>query len=289
MTDWPESGPDSPQRLSQISTVWTVLLQAQRGTEDAVSAGQLQCLERYGGAIHRYLLGALRDVHAADDLFQEFALRFVRGDFKRADPQCGRFRNFLKTSLYHLVVDYQRRQKKRRLSLQPGAVQPASDKSQALDSDREFLTVWRAKLMHCAWQALAAEERRSGNHLYTVLRYRTDHPEIRAPQMARELAPAQGKPVTSGWIRKRLFLAREKFTDLLLDEVVGSLDRPGHAEIEQALLDLGLLKYCRSALLRRRPCPLSKSRRSAYPFLRMREPRSRHSATFSHPTRSSSI
>jgi hypothetical protein len=47
----------------------------------------------YHRAVHRYLLGALRDEDAAEELFQEFALRFVRGDFRWADRGRGRFRD----------------------------------------------------------------------------------------------------------------------------------------------------------------------------------------------------
>jgi DNA-directed RNA polymerase specialized sigma24 family protein len=58
--------------------------------------------------VYRYLLKALRDPEAAAEQSQEFALRFVRSDFKEADPERGRFRDFLRTVLYHLVVNYYR-------------------------------------------------------------------------------------------------------------------------------------------------------------------------------------
>jgi RNA polymerase sigma-70 factor (ECF subfamily) len=88
--------------LSQIETHWTAVIRAHRaGADDGVMA-RAELLERYGGAVHRYLLASLRDVEAADDLAQEFALRFLRGDFKNADPGRGRFRDFLKRAVYHL-------------------------------------------------------------------------------------------------------------------------------------------------------------------------------------------
>jgi DNA-directed RNA polymerase specialized sigma24 family protein len=59
-----------------------------------------------------YAVAVLRDPDAADEVFQEFALKFVRGDFGQATPDRGRFRSFLKTTLYHLIVDYQRRRQK---------------------------------------------------------------------------------------------------------------------------------------------------------------------------------
>ena len=61
-----------------------------------------------------------------------------------------------------------------------------------------------------------------------------------------------GKPVTAGWVRKRLYLAREKLGELLLEEIRQSLDTPSEADMVQELIELNLLKYCRSALERRR-------------------------------------
>ena len=85
------------QRLSRINTLWTMVFQAHGADRDAVQQAQCVLLERYRGAIYRYLVGALRDADAAEELAQEFALRFVRGDFRRANPEKGRFRSYLKT------------------------------------------------------------------------------------------------------------------------------------------------------------------------------------------------
>src|SRR5262245_18940017 len=104
---------DPDQRLSQSTTLWTVVRCAHHGPAGEVPEAQARLMERYGGAVHRYLRGALRDPDAADELFQDFCLRFLRGDFRNAVPEKGRFRSLLKTALYHLIVDYQRRQRKR--------------------------------------------------------------------------------------------------------------------------------------------------------------------------------
>ena len=81
--------------LSQIETHWTAVFQAHQGRSAEAAEAQAELVLRYGGAVHRYLLASLRDVDAADELSQEFALRFLRGDFKNADPGKGRFRDFL--------------------------------------------------------------------------------------------------------------------------------------------------------------------------------------------------
>src|SRR5262249_8409202 len=75
---------DPNPHLSQIETHWSAVFLAHRGPRDAAAEAQRALMERYGGAVHRYLLASLRDPEAADDLAQEFALRFLRGDFRRA-------------------------------------------------------------------------------------------------------------------------------------------------------------------------------------------------------------
>ena len=52
--------------------------------------------------------------------------------------------------------------------------------------------------------------------------------------------------------RLTLHRAREQFSDLMLDDVVQSLDNPTREQLEQELIDLGLLEYCRPALERRK-------------------------------------
>src|SRR5262245_63341462 len=83
---------DTESRLSRIETTWTLVFQAHQGQEPDALARQ-RLLLRYRGAIYRYLLGALRDPDAAEELAQEFAVRFLQGGFRRADPQQGRFRD----------------------------------------------------------------------------------------------------------------------------------------------------------------------------------------------------
>src|SRR5947207_152703 len=96
----------SDEHLSRIATRWTMVFAAHRGP-DSVERGMLPTLLlRYSGAAYRYLLGAVRDPDRAEDLCQEFAVRFLRGDFHRAAPGRGRFRDYLKTALVNLVNDH---------------------------------------------------------------------------------------------------------------------------------------------------------------------------------------
>ena len=111
MKDQPMEAPGLDSRLSQISTQLSLLFRAHEGPGQEASAAQMELLQRYCGAIYRYLRSAVPQPEIAEDLCQEFALRFVRGDFRRADPDRGRFRDFVKTSLFNLITDYRRQQR----------------------------------------------------------------------------------------------------------------------------------------------------------------------------------
>jgi RNA polymerase sigma-70 factor (ECF subfamily) len=238
------------QHLSQIQTLWTLVRQAHAEAPDAVRAAQQQLLDRYGGAVRRYLLGALRDEDAGSEVFQEFAYRLLHGDLRGADPERGRFRQFVKGVLFHLVADYHKKRKRLPQPLHPDAPEPAAEASTA-EQDREFLTSWRDELLARGWTALEAFEKESGKPFYAVLRFRVDHAELSSAQLAEQLGAQMGKSLTAAGVRQTLHRAREKFADLVLDQVVQSLENPSAEHLEQELIDLGLLDYCRPALERR--------------------------------------
>lgn len=241
------------QRLSQIATVWTLVARAHEGSTEPESAAQAALLERYQTAVYRYLLAATRDLDTADELFQEFALRLVRGDFGRADPRRGRFRDYVKSALINLVINHQRKQKKQ-VALHPDQEVPDDRAPDAFNSDAEFLESWRKTLLDRAWSALATAQEPGGSPLHAVLRFRSEHSELSGAQLLESLntllQPAQ--PFTETGLRKILQRAREKFTDLLVEEVVQSLQTNSLDDVEQELIDLGFQAYCRRALERRR-------------------------------------
>lgn len=235
-------------RLSRIPTQWSMVQRAHGDQQTEVGDAQRKLLERYGGAVRRYALAALRNEEAADDVFQEFALRFVRGDFQKASPDKGRFRSFLKTTVYHLIVDHQRKKKRgaREAQLGDDAPEPVAPDEESLGD--LFNESWRDDLLARVWVGLQALEKESGKPYHTVLTCRVEHPEARSPELAELLSERLGKPMKAGAARVALHRAREAFADLLLDEVANSLDQPDRDRVEQELIDLNLLEYCRPAL-----------------------------------------
>jgi RNA polymerase sigma-70 factor (ECF subfamily) len=239
--------------LSRIQTAWTMVREA-HGDDAAVLAAQQALLDRYGGAVRRYALAALRNEDAADEVFQEFALRFIRGDFGNADPARGRFRAFVKTVVYRLIVDHQRRAKKlaREAPMHSNLAEPPLDSDSTGDEEAMFRTSWRDELLARCWQKLADDQQQSGKPYHTMLTYRVEHPELRSPELAAGLSEKLGKPINAGAVRVLLHRARDAFAEFLLDEVAQSLATGSLDEVEQELIDLELLEYCRPALEHRR-------------------------------------
>jgi RNA polymerase sigma-70 factor (ECF subfamily) len=237
------------QHISQIETIWPVVMQAHVGAPSEINAAQQVILQQYRLAVYRYLLACLGNSDSADEVWQEFSLRFVRGDFRNANPEKGRFRDLLKSALYHLIIDFHKRKQRDMPHLSPDGPEPSAQMESTYDSDRQFLKAWREEVLNRTWDLLADEERRSGRSLHTVLRFRADHPDMRSAQMAEELSPRLGKTVTADWIRKWLHEGREKFAELLLEEVARSLRDPSPDAVEEELIDLSLYEYCKPALL----------------------------------------
>jgi RNA polymerase sigma factor (sigma-70 family) len=243
---------NSDRRLSRISTLWSLVSLAQHEAGDETRAAQQKLLERYGPAIRRYLLGAVRDADAAEDLWQDFAYRFLHGDMRGIDPERGRFRDFVKGVLFHLVADYHKKRQRLPRQLPSEHPEPAVSCEPDAEQEQAFVASWRDELLARTWAALAAVDEAKGQSFHVVLRFRAEHPELHSDEIAEQLSRSLGKPLTASGVRKTLERARERFADLMLDEIAQGLSNPSVENLEEELIDLNLLEYCRPALERRR-------------------------------------
>ena len=232
-------------RISLIQTHWSEILDAHDGVENVMDAvdAQAKVLQRYGGCIYRYIYGATRDYNVADDLAQEFAYRFVRGDFRNADPAKGRFRDYLKTALRNLINDYFRKQKKDGVSLEQNQFLVANLHATLAD---EFVEGWRGELLSRVWSALKDFEDLKSNYYYTVLRFRADHPKLGSVEIAQSISQQINLPVSADWIRQKLHRARGKFAEFLRDEVRSTLPGSTDVDVDNELAELHLLQYLES-------------------------------------------
>ena len=162
---------DAQSRIQRISTQWTEVFDAHQGSANAQVAARISLLHRYRGAVYRYLLAVVRDVELAEEFCQEFAVKFLNGDFHRADPKRGRFRDYLKTALINHVRASQRGLAARPQELRNDiAAEPEGESGDSSD----FHWHWRRELLEQTWQALAVRK----PVYYALLLMRSDEPHL---------------------------------------------------------------------------------------------------------------
>jgi len=230
-------------KLNEIATVWSEIFAAHADDTQQSLRGQAAVLERYMGAVLGYFNDAVRDQHLAEDLAQDFAWRFLKGDFRSADPACGKFRSFLKTVLRNQVIDHFRRKKLVPVELEENLI-PDFRPAEAEVLDNLFRENWRREILHQTWLNLNEAGTGSGKRFYEILKTRTEFPDHTSTQLAEVLSERLGEPVSADWVRQNLKRARERFTSLLRSEIALTLEGGDVTQVEQELIELDLKKYC---------------------------------------------
>ncbi len=232
------------ERLSQIDTWSTMLLQANAEATQQREQARAWLVERYEKVVRRYLIKPV-GAEGAAELVQEFAGRMLEGRYRNVDKSIGRFRDYLKTCLFSLVADYRKKQAQTKAEQLPDQWEPADHRTNE-DADEEWRLTWRQDLIDRTLESLKRLDRRQDQFLYPVLRLRMDQPDLTSEQAAAVLSERIGKPVSDGWLRKKLMQARQRFADLLMEEVARSVNPPTLERVTDELTDLNLLHYCGS-------------------------------------------
>lgn len=232
----------SSEHLSQINTNWTQLGLVRDATVDSsiVEEARRQLLHRYAASVYQYLLASVRNESVADDLAQEFALRFLDGRYESADRDRGRFRDFLKRCLSNLATDHFRRQTSEQKQL--NRLQSAATN---VSAEQNFDSHWQQDMLAQTWLAFGQDQTENSTS-YLVLRYRAENPEHSASEIASALEQKipEPRPLTDAWVRQTLHRARRSFSQLLRKEVAATLIDPTPDTVNEELAALGLLKYC---------------------------------------------
>lgn len=229
-------------RLSQISTLWSVVRNANDSQSDNAREAQQQLWNQYSRAARRYLGSALQDDEAVEEVMQDLALKIVRREFKNATPAKGSFRSFMKTVLFRMVADYRRRQARDR-------EYTASDENEALNpAQEEFATSWREEALDLAWAKLEELEEESGRPWYAVLRAKIDHPELNSAQLAESVSRKTNQSISEANYRVLLHRSREKFAEILVEQVAQTLAVADEMHLQEELAELQLLEFCQSAI-----------------------------------------
>jgi RNA polymerase sigma-70 factor (ECF subfamily) len=174
----------------------------------------------------------------AEDLTQHFFAWLLERDWlERADPQRGRFRSFLLTSLSHFLAnewDRARTQKRgggRIVSLQRDEAETrcAREPVEHLTPEQSFEWRWALTLLDQVMKQLAAEFTRDGK----AVLFEAIKPCLlgeRAAQPYAALAPKLG--MTEGSVKVAVHRLRQRYRQLLRDEIANTVAQPGDVEEE---------------------------------------------------------
>ncbi len=203
-----------------------------------------QLVLRYRRAIRSYLGALLRNDEDADDVAQKFLEKMLKGAFDNVRPERGRFRDYLKKSVRNEALAFLKK-KGREV---PIGLEPAADTLGPSVDDR-WNEDWRKTVLDGAWKALDAyQNQRPDNHFTSLLRMISEQPEADSETLADRLAEVSGQRLQASAVRKQISRARRKFAQLVVEEVKLTLQGPTPDEVEEELVEVGLMPYLRDYL-----------------------------------------
>jgi RNA polymerase sigma factor (sigma-70 family) len=222
----------SGEHLTDLATSWTTIRNAH--TPGPVGQAAMHALiSRYHDAIERYLKLKLRDTNLADEVFQEFWTKLLTHKLAGADCNKGRFRDYLRTVLHRLIIDHFRGRKL--LALPPGDI---LDPNQP---DADYDQVWREAVLKRALTRLETYELKTPKNRYaTVLSLRSNNPHKSIDEIAAILSEQIGTKITPESFRKTLQRARNKYFELLIQELRETIHPATDDDIEDEIQALGL-------------------------------------------------
>ena len=229
-------------RAAFVTTHWSVVLTA--GQHDATRA--LNALEQlcqmYWLPLYAYVRRRGYSPEDAKDLTQEFFARLLERDWvARADQQRGRFRTFLLTSMSHFLAnEWEKARAQKRgggrvvsLSCDAAEARCAWEPVDNFTPEQNFERRWVLTLLDRVMDRLSAEYARAGNgELYENLK-----PCLLGDRTAQPYAALAVKTgMTEGSIKVAVFRLRQRYRELLRDEIANTVETPEEIEEEMRYL-----------------------------------------------------
>ena len=244
----PSDAPADPDASSGgfHTTHWSVVLAASRDASPGAEAALERLCEIYWLPVYVYIRSLGHHAHDAEDHTQGFFMHLLSNHLAaQADPNRGRFRNFLLSSLRHFLADARLREEtakrgKRRTLLWPHPDQLSSFEAGWHHSPRPpeeaYDYHWALSLAETAFQRLREEFARTGRvEFFDELKDYVWGRQVGAGY--RDLA-AKFK-ITEGAVRVTVHRLRRRFGEWLREEVAHTVATP--EEIEAEIRYLGQL------------------------------------------------
>jgi RNA polymerase sigma factor (sigma-70 family) len=228
----------APPGSSQFPTTrWSLVAAAGDPRRKEARSALVSLCENYWFPLYAFLRRRGHPSDQAQDLIQEFFTRLLEGRYlDRADPEKGRFRSFILTSLKFFVADEQDRQRARKrgggtvVSLELSAGEERYQREPAHDEtpERIFERRWALSVLDRVVGKLRDEFVQHGrsehfDRLVVFLLGRSDAPYA---ELAREMN------ISEGALKVAIHRLRKRYRDLFRQEIADTVADPTDVESE---------------------------------------------------------
>lgn len=229
------------------TTRWTLVIAAGDAQRKDARSALVDLCENYWYPLYAYLRRRGYPADQAQDLTQEFFLRVLEGRYlDRADPEKGRFRAFLLTSLKFFVADEADRQRAQKrgggllvaLEFSSGEERYQREPSHDETPERIFERRWAISVLERVVEKLRNEFLQHGrpehfDRLKVFLLGQSDTPYA---ALAREMNTSEGA------LKVAIHRLRKRYRELFRQEIADTVADPSDVESELCFLAEALSK-----------------------------------------------
>jgi len=227
------------------TTRWTLVVAAGDRQRKETRSALVSLCENYWYPLYAYLRRRGYPADQAQDLTQDFFVRVLEGRYlDRADPEKGRFRSFILTSLKFFVADEADRQRAQKrgggsvlpLEFSSGEERYQREPAHAETPERIFERRWALSVLDRVVEKLRDEFVHHGrpdhfDRLKVFLLGRTDAPYA---ALAREMSTSEGA------LKVAIHRLRKRYRELFRQEIADTVADPADVESELRFLAAAL-------------------------------------------------
>lgn len=232
------NSPEAPPRSAFVTTQWTAVLSAARSDTPRAQAALENLCRTYWHPLYAYVRRRGYSPEDAQDLTQAFFSRLLeRNVVAKADPDKGRFRSFLLSSMNHFLADEwdkaraQKRGGGKIISLELSIAETRLGEAQSRDltPEQAYEHRWAMTLLEQVYRRLEEEYRAQNKAaLFETLRGTLAGSSEAAPYaaLAAQLA------MTEGAIKVAVHRLRQRYRALLRETIADTVAGPEEVEDE---------------------------------------------------------
>lgn len=227
------------------TTRWTMVVAAGEPHRKEARSALVSLCENYWYPLYAYLRRRGYPAEQAQDLTQEFFIRILEGRYlDRADPEKGRFRSFILTSLKFFVADEADRARAHKrgggrvvsLEFSSGEERYQREPAHGETPERIFERRWALSVLDRVVERLREEFLRHGrsDHFERLKVFLLGQSDAPYATLARELNTSEGA------LKVAIHRLRKRYRELFRQEIADTVADPADVESE--------LKYLASVL-----------------------------------------